>query len=146
MLEDATKEAMPSAITRMLTDGGPMGGTASKGSNADRTSPGGMPGPLAPLGPSPVSDPSTTVQIIPARARHEIPKPVWHPPWKLMRVLSGHEGWVRSVKVDPTNEWFASTGNDRLIKIWDLASGTLKLSLTGHINTVRCVAISDRHP
>ena len=88
---------------------------------------------------------------------------------------SGHEGWVRTVAVDPTNEWslaqllcllqfgnfsrisvmldedgregpeqclfalifffdflcstcscsrFASSGNDRLIKIWDLASGT----------------------
>jgi len=48
--------------------------------------------------------------------------------------------------VDPTNEWFASSGNDRLIKIWDLASGTLKLSLTGHVSTVRGLAISDRHP
>jgi pleiotropic regulator 1 len=63
-----------------------------------------------------------------------------------MRVLSGHEGWVRTVAVDPTNEWFASSGNDRLIKIWDLASGTLKLSLTGHVSTVRGLAISDRHP
>ena len=63
---------------------------------------------------------------------------------------SGHEGWVRTVAVDPTNEWriaqvvsvewevcllnvvavlalrFASSGNDRLIKIWDLASGTYR--------------------
>ena len=76
---------------------------------------------------------------------------------------------------------FASSGNDRLIKIWDLASGVLrprkanvfnltpksppfhlvrrqyqqqlfknhgylrlKLSLTGHVSTVRAVAISDR--
>jgi len=85
-------------------------------------------------------------QVLAVRNRPDIPKPVWHPPWKLMRVHSGHEGWVRSVKVDPTNEWFASCGNDRLIKIWDLASGTLKLSLTGHIMTVRDVAISDRHP
>jgi len=91
-------------------------------------------------------DPSTTVQVRPARARPEVPKPVWHPPWKLMRVLSGHEGWVRTIAVDPTNEWFASSGNDRLIKIWDLASGKLKLSLTGHISTVRGLAISDRHP
>lgn len=103
-----------------------------------------MPGPLVPAPPP--ADPSSQVQIVPARARPEIPKPTWHPPWKLMRVISGHEGWVRTVAVDPSNEWFASSGNDRLIKIWDLASGTLKLSLTGHMATVRAVAISDRHP
>merc|ERR1719440_619631 len=134
--DDATKEAMPSAISRMLTDVG--AGEAGAARPMQREA-----GPIVPLAPS---DPTTTVQIRPARARPEIPKPVWHPPWKLMRVISGHEGWVRTVAVDPSNEWFASSGNDRLIKIWDLASGTLKLSLTGHISTVRALAISDRHP
>jgi pleiotropic regulator 1 len=103
-----------------------------------------VPGPLVPAAPA--EDPAAKVQIVPARARPEIPKPVWHAPWKLMRVISSHEGWVRTIAVDPTNEWFASSGNDRLIKIWDLASGTLKLSLTGHVSTVRGIAISDRHP
>ncbi len=32
------------------------------------------------------------------------------------------------------------------IQIWDLASGTLKLSLTGHVSTVRGVAVSTRQP
>lgn len=32
------------------------------------------------------------------------------------------------------------------IQIWDLASGKLKLSLTGHISTVRGVAVSTRSP
>jgi WD40 repeat protein len=32
------------------------------------------------------------------------------------------------------------------LKIWDLASGTLKLTLTGHINTVMGMAVSSRHP
>jgi len=48
--------------------------------------------------------------------------------------------------VDPSNEWFATGAGDRTIKIWDLASGTLKLTLTGHINAVRGLAISARHP
>jgi pleiotropic regulator 1 len=136
------REAMPSAITRMLTDGGDSSvGSTSKSANKPAA------GPLVPMPqPKPANDPSTTVQIQPTRVRPEIPKPVWHPPWKLMRVLSGHEGWVRCLAVDPSNEWFASSGNDRLIKIWDLASGTLKLSLTGHISAVRGLAISDRHP
>lgn len=138
-IDDATKEASPSAITQMLTDIGQEG----KGPAA---SAGPTVGPVVPVAPRAPTDPSTQIQVMPRRDRPEIPKPVWHPPWKLMRVLSGHEGWVRTVAVDPTNEWFASSGNDRLIKIWDLASGTLKLSLTGHVSTVRGVAISDRHP
>jgi hypothetical protein len=31
-------------------------------------------------------------------------------------------------------------------QVWDLASGELKLSLTGHISTVRGLAVSPRHP
>lgn len=81
-----------------------------------------------------------------ASRRAPLPKPQWHPPWKLMRVISGHLGWVRCVDVDHTNDWFVTGSADRTIKIWDMASGTLKLSLTGHISTVRGVAVSDRHP
>ncbi|CAJ1374931.1 unnamed protein product [Effrenium voratum] len=133
--DDATKEALPSAITQMLTDG------------EHGQKPGPAVGPVVPLAaPKAPADPSTQIQVRPLRERPDVPKPIWHPPWKLMRVTSGHEGWVRTVACDPTNEWFASSGNDRLIKIWDLASGTLKLSLTGHVSTVRAVAISDRHP
>ncbi|EEB93357.1 hypothetical protein MPER_07995, partial [Moniliophthora perniciosa FA553] len=66
-------------------------------------------------------------------------KPTYHPPWKLVRVISGHLGWVRSVAVEPGNKWFATGAGDRVVKIWDLASGELKLSLTGHISTmVKC--------
>lgn len=73
-------------------------------------------------------------------------KPQWHPPWKLIRVISGHLGWVRSLAVEPDNKWFASGAGDRTIKIWDLATGTLRLTLTGHISTVRGLAVSPRHP
>lgn len=74
------------------------------------------------------------------------PKPEWHAPWKLFRVISGHLGWVRALAVENHNQWFASGAGDRTIKLWDLASGTLKLTLTGHISTVRGLAISSRHP
>lgn len=73
-------------------------------------------------------------------------KPVYHPQWKLSKVISGHMGWVRAIAVDPGNKWFATGAGDRVIKIWDLASGELKLSLTGHISTIRGLAVSDRHP
>lgn len=84
--------------------------------------------------------------IISRRTTPSIPKPQWHPPWKLYRVVSGHLGWVRCLAVEPGNEWFATGSNDRIIKIWDLASGKLKLSLTGHISAVRGLAVSARQP
>lgn len=50
-----------------------------------------------------------------------------------VQVISGHLGWVRCTAVDVSNEWFATGSADRTIKIWDLASGQLKLTLTGHV-------------
>uniref|UniRef100_A0A1I7W3X1 WD_REPEATS_REGION domain-containing protein n=1 Tax=Loa loa TaxID=7209 RepID=A0A1I7W3X1_LOALO len=47
--------------------------------------------------------------------------------------------------VKPGNEWFATGGADRIVKIWDLASGKLRLSLTGHVSAVRCCKVSRRH-
>ncbi|CAE7145906.1 unnamed protein product [Rhizoctonia solani] len=73
-------------------------------------------------------------------------EPDYHAPWKLVRVISGHLGWVRSVAVEPGNKWFVTGAGDRVIKVWDLASGELRLSLTGHISTVRGLAVSPRHP
>ncbi|XP_066921852.1 pleiotropic regulator 1-like [Clytia hemisphaerica] len=75
-----------------------------------------------------------------------MPKPRWHAPWKLMRVVSGHTGWVRCVALEPANQWFCTGSADRTIKIWDLATSKLKLSLTGHISTVRGLVVSPRHP
>ena len=73
-------------------------------------------------------------------------RPVWHAPWKLIRVINGHVGWVRCLQVDPVdNEWFATGSNDTTVKIWDLATGKLKLTLAGHVMTVRDIAISQRH-
>ncbi|KAL4132932.1 Pleiotropic regulator 1 [Phytophthora ramorum] len=80
------------------------------------------------------------------RRATQVPKPKWHAPWKLKRVIAGHLGWVRSISVDPTNDWFVTGSADRTIKVWDLASGQLKLTLTGHINAIRGLEVSPRHP
>jgi len=89
---------------------------------------------------------TSTSLMLQAKRASSMPKPKWHPPWKLHRVISGHLGWVKAVAFEPGNEWFATGGGDRLIKIWDLASGTLKLSLTGHVGSVTGVTVSGRHP
>jgi len=75
-----------------------------------------------------------------------MPKPRWHAPWKLYRVISGHLGWVRCLAFEPGNQWFATGSGDRTIKIWDLGSAKLKLTLTGHISTVRGLVVSQRQP
>jgi len=85
-------------------------------------------------------------QLIRAQDVVTQPRPEWHAPWKLMRVISGHLGWVRALAVEPENKWFASGAGDRTIKIWDMASGNLRLTLTGHISTIRGLAVSPRHP
>ena len=46
-----------------------------------------------------------------------VPKPSWHPPWKLYRVISGHQGWVRCLAFEPGNEWFCTGAGDRIIKV-----------------------------
>jgi len=53
---------------------------------------------------------------------------------------------VRCVAVEPGNEWFVTGSADKTVKVWDLASGTLKITLTGHISSVRGVAVSERSP
>ncbi|OBT56627.1 hypothetical protein VE04_01674 [Pseudogymnoascus sp. 24MN13] len=103
-------------------------------------SPGGAGEPGTPLSSVLSTDNTRRIQVA------QQAKPEWHAPWKLMRVISGHLGWVRSLAVEPNNQWFASGAGDRTIKIWDLATGGLKLTLTGHISTVRGLAVSPRHP
>nr|GMD36458.1 protein pleiotropic regulatory locus 1 [Ipomoea batatas] len=98
------------------------------------------------VGPSlqPKSTNLSTAAIM-ERIPSKWPRPVWHPPWKNYRVISGHLGWVRSVAVDHSNSWFCTGSADRTIKIWDLATGTLKLTLTGHIEQIRGLAVSNKH-
>ena len=68
-----------------------------------------------------------------------MPPPEWHAPWKMMRVISGHLGWVRCIAVDPTNEWFVTGAADRTIKVWGLATLQPHFTLEGHEKGVNCV-------
>lgn len=97
-------------------------------------------------GASSDNGPLPTSTSLVRRPNMQQPKPQWHAPWKLMRVISGHMGWVRALTVEPNNQWFASGAGDRTIKVWNLATGTLLTTLTGHISTVRGLAVSPRHP
>eukprot|EP00996_Jenningsia_fusiforme_P000230 NODE_1186_length_1655_cov_36.720423_g1053_i0.p1 GENE.NODE_1186_length_1655_cov_36.720423_g1053_i0~~NODE_1186_length_1655_cov_36.720423_g1053_i0.p1 ORF type:complete len:488 (+),score=68.87 NODE_1186_length_1655_cov_36.720423_g1053_i0:99-1466(+) len=106
-----------------------------------------------PQKPSKLPESTSNLQVLPvptsvlatqSKGRHR--EAQWHPQWKIMKVLTGHVGWVRTIAIDWTNEWFVSAGDDRVIKVWDLASGHLKLTLTGHVGCVKGLAISKRSP
>ena len=43
---------------------------------------------------------------------------------------------MRSLAFDSSNEWFVTGSADRTIKFWNLATGQLRLTLTGHIEQV----------
>ena len=86
----------------------------------------------------------TSASLIP-RLASKWPRPKWHAPWKLYRVISGTWGWVRSVHVDPR-----TSGSSPAPRTAPSRSGTspgqLRLTLTGHIEQVTGLAVSDRHP
>ena len=87
---------------------------------------------------------SSSTVLMALQKKAKIQKAEWRQPWKLHRVIQGHTGWVRSVDVDPSNDWFVSAGNDKMIKIWDLASGILRMTLTGHTHNIRSVKVHNR--
>lgn len=64
--------------------------------------------------------PSLLSQSLIRRKEARAVKPDYHPQWRLMRVISGHLGWVRSVAVEPGNQWFATGAGDRVIKVRSL--------------------------
>lgn len=68
--------------------------------------------------------------------------------WKPRKILAGaHQGWVRSLAVDPgTNQWFVLGLTDAQIKVWDLVSGDLRATISGHIMAVRSLVVSKRFP
>lgn len=70
-------------------------------------------------GPQPVSHAAPTLlsqSLIRRREARQV-KPDYHAQWKLMRVISGHLGWVRAVAVEPNNKWFATGAGDRVVKV-----------------------------
>ncbi|PSR92578.1 Protein pleiotropic regulatory locus 1 like, partial [Actinidia chinensis var. chinensis] len=59
------------------------------------------------------SERNLSTSAIMERIPSKWPRPVWHPPWKNYRVISGHLGWVRSIAFDPSNTWFCTGSADR---------------------------------
>jgi WD40 repeat protein len=60
-----------------------------------------------------------------------------------MRTLHGHTAPVRCLAYSPDGRTLASGGDDRTVRLWDLATGRLTATLEGHADWVRALAF---HP
>ncbi len=63
-------------------------------------------------------------------------------PWALQDTLRGHQGWVICVAFAPDGQTLATGGEDRTVRLWDLATNRERAILTGHTDNVMMVAFS----
>ncbi len=60
------------------------------------------------------------------------------------RTIAAHRGWVRMTAVSPDGRQLATCGNDNLVKLWNIADGSLVRELSGHNSHVYNVAFHPR--
>ncbi len=55
---------------------------------------------------------------------------------QISHILTGHEGWIRSLAFAPTGTILASGSTDLTVRIWDAQSGILLQTLKGHTDLI----------
>ncbi len=49
-----------------------------------------------------------------------------------VRTIDAHVGWIRSIAISPDGTTLASVGNDKIVKLWKVADGSLLKEFKGH--------------
>lgn len=62
------------------------------------------------------------------------------PPSAPGRTFVGHGDWVQALSFAPDGKHLASAGNDRIVRVWDMASGNQVAALTGHRHPINALA------
>jgi WD40 repeat protein len=52
--------------------------------------------------------------------------------------FKGHTGWVASVAFSPDGKTLATASADKSVKVWDVSTGQVKATLTGHTDVEVC--------
>lgn len=70
---------------------------------------------------------------------------IWANPPAAMpaKTLAGHTRWVRDLAYTPDGTRLVSVGDDRVVRIWNLADGKVLHALTGHTDWITALAIRD---
>ena len=80
-------------------------------------------------------------QSLVTAGRAGVPK-VWGTDGKLQRAFGRHYGWVEAVVVSADGKTMATAGQDRLIRLWDAATGADACPQPGHKYTVSGAVLS----
>src|SRR5262249_23029954 len=67
---------------------------------------------------------------------------LWGRDGRKVRLLAGHQGGVHQVAFSPDGMLLATAGADKLVRIWDAATGKELKALSGHTDAVVCVVFS----
>ena len=59
-----------------------------------------------------------------------------------IRLLIGHTRWVHACAISPDSSFVVSASADKTLKIWDIATGSERVTLRGHTDQVVACAIS----
>lgn len=61
----------------------------------------------------------------------------------IIRKIDAHVGWIRGLAVSPDNSTIASVGNDKILRLWNMASGEMIGEMRGHDRHIYSVSF---HP
>lgn len=63
-----------------------------------------------------------------------------------IRTINAHQGWIRAVGISPDGNTLASVGNDLIIRLWNMADGSLLKEIGGHESHIYNVAFHPAEP